>query len=138
MPSLRRITRLLGPLAVAIAAAVWAYRLATGKRFAAATVAEPASAYMSLTELLGHFRSEDIARCLRDLGLPSSGNKRERMDRFIDMAALPEREEGWSVSRTISLFTEADLRRVCRSLDIDDADKSSMARLLAERVDSLR
>ena len=137
MPFWRRRTRLLWPLAAAIAAAVWGYRRAA-RRSASAAEVVPAPAYMSLRELLGHFRSEDIARCLRELGLPSSGNKRERIDRFVDMAALPGREEGWSVSRTIQLFTEADLRRVCRSLDIDDADKSSMARLLAARVDSVR
>ena len=94
--------------------------------------------YMSLRELLALFRSEDIARSLRELGLSAAGNKRERIDRLIDTVALPKREEGWPFSRTIELFAEGDLRRVCNELGIDDTDKSNMVRLLATRVDAIQ
>ena len=93
---------------------------------------------MSLRELLALFRSEEIARSLRAVGLTATGNKRERIDRLIDMVALPKREEGWSVSRTIELFEEGDLRRVCLELGIDDDDKNRMVRLLAARVDAVQ
>ena len=72
------------------------------------------------------------------LGIPASGNKRERIDRLIDMAALPRGEEGWSVSKRIELFTEDEIRRVCIALGIDDADKASIVRRLAARIDTLR
>ena len=94
--------------------------------------------YMSLRELLALFRSEDIARSLRELGLSATGNKHERIDRLIDMVALPKREEGWSVSRTIEHFADGDLRRVCQEMGIDETDKSSMVRLLAARVDAIQ
>ena len=93
---------------------------------------------MSLRELLALFRSEDISRSLREVSLSAAGNKRERIDRLIDMVALPKREEGWSFSRTVELFAEGDLRRVCHELGIDDADKSTMVRLLAARVDAVQ
>ena len=138
MPNWRRTTRILWPLAAAIAGAVWGYRLLTKTRAASAPVQEPPQPYISFRELLAFFRSEDIARILREVGLPATGNKRERIDRLIDMVALPKREEGWSFSRTIGLFSEGDLRRVCDELGIDDADKSRMVRLLAARVDAVQ
>ena len=138
MPKWRRTTRILWPLAAAIAGAVWGYRLLTQTRPASAPVREPPQPYISLRELLSLFRSDDIARTLREVGLPATGNKRERTDRLIDMVALPRREEGWSFSRTIELFAEDDLRRVCHELGIDDADKSRMVRLLAARVDAVQ
>lgn len=138
MPNWRRTTRILWPLAAAIAGAVWGYRLLTKTRAESAPVQEPPQPYISFRELLALFRSEDIARTLREVGLPATGNKRERIDRLIDMVALPKREEGWPFSRTIGLFAEGDLRRVCDELGIDDADKSRMVRLLAARVDAVQ
>ena len=137
MPDWKRRARLLWPLAAGIAGAVWGYRLVTRKKTTSAHPEEP-KAYMSLRELLMHFRSDDIARCLRKLSIPASGNKPERIDRLIHMAALPKREEGWSVSKSIEPFTEDELRRVCVALDIDAADKASMVTRLAARIDAVR
>ena len=138
MPNWSRHARLFGRLASVIAVAVWGYRLMTRKRAASVPTEEPSQAYMSLRELLRHFRSEDIARCLRQLGLPTGGNKRERIDRLIDMAGVPGEHVGWVVQGLLSAFREDDLRRVCLALGIQVGDKASMVELLAARVDAVR
>ena len=90
MPDWGRRLSQLGRLSAVIAGAVWGYRLVRKKR-----------ASMSLQELLSLFRSEDIAHCLRERGLPTSGTKQERIDRLIGMAARLDEQAGWSASNVL-------------------------------------
>ena len=133
---IRRL-RFLGPLAAGIAGAVWGYRLVTKGRESTAPDAADVQ-YSSLEELLSLFRSEDIANCLRRLGLPTGGTKRQRIDRIIDMAALPRGDTGWTVSDVLAGFREADLERVCLPLGVAAAAKDDMVKSLAARVAAVR
>ena len=127
MPDWGRRLSQLGRLSAVIAGAVWGYRLVRKKR-----------ASMSLQELLSLFRSEDIAHCLRERGLPTSGTKQERIDRLIGMAARLDEQAGWSASNVLECFRQTDLRRVSRALDIEAADKASMVKALATLVAAVR
>ena len=138
MPSWRRLPRFWAAMAAGIAGAVWGYRLMTNRgETSSLTAPAPAQTYMSLHQLLGHFRSEDIAHCLRKLGLPSAGAKHDRIERLID-GASPGPDEGWTVSRIVEAFTDDDLRRVCLKLGVEAGEEAEMVRLLVGRVDGLR
>ena len=117
MADWKRTAKFLGPLAAGVAGAVWGYRLIASRREAASEDSE--SSYISLEELLMLFRSEDIAHCLGQLGLPTGGKKRERIDRVIDMAALPRGDSAWGVSDVVAAFRPEDLERVCSALGIE-------------------
>ena len=123
MADWKRTAKFLGPLAAGVVGAVWGYRLIASRREVASEDSE--SSYMSLEELLMLFRSEDIAHCLGQLELPTGGTKRERIDRVIDMAALPRGDSAWGVSDVVAAFRPEDLERVCSALGIETASEET-------------
>ena len=107
MPNWSRHAKLFGRFAAVIAGAVWGYRLVTRKKTPPGPAEEPSQVFMSLQELLGHFRSEDLARCLRAQRLPTTGTKPQRIDRLITTRPLTGGRKGWSVSDVMEGFNDA-------------------------------
>ena len=83
---------------------------------------------MNLQDLLGKFRSEDIAHALRELGLPTTGNKSQRLERLL-MAG-----KGTNISETLALFRTEDLNRVCVALGVDTGTQAQMVDGLAKLI----
>ncbi len=77
---------------------------------------------LTLQELLRHFRSADLARALRELGLPVSGTKEERKARLMDAAESLEQP----ASKVLRAFQASDLERVCAGLGVPGKSKGEM------------
>ena len=83
---------------------------------------------MNVEELLGRFRSEDVAHALRGLGLAASGTKSQRLDRLLTAT------RGTAASDTLALFSTDDLHRVCIQLGVDTGPHAEMVDGLARQV----
>jgi hypothetical protein len=83
---------------------------------------------MNLEELLGRFRSGDIAHALRGLGLAASGTKSQRLNRLL--TATNETV----ASDILEMFRIDDLHRVCAQLGVDTGPHAEMVDGLARQV----
>lgn len=83
---------------------------------------------MNIDELLGRFRSEDIAHALRGLGLAASGTKGQRLGRLL------AETRGTAASELLALFRAEDLQRICVQLGVDSGPHGQMVGALARQV----
>ena len=83
---------------------------------------------MDLEELLGRFRSEDMAHALRGLGLAASGTKGQRLNRLLTATTAT------GASDVLALFETDDLYRVCIKLGVDTGSQADMVDRLARQV----
>ena len=71
---------------------------------------------MELKEFLDQCRSDDLAHALRELGLPVTGNKPDRIGRLVS-----DFEDGTSAKDILSAFRVDDVRRAAKAVGIEGA-----------------
>ena len=71
---------------------------------------------MELKEFLDQCRSDDLAHALRELGLPVTGNKPDRIGRLVGHF-----EDGTSAKYILSAFRVDDVRRAAKAVGIEGA-----------------
>ena len=71
---------------------------------------------MQLKEFLDQCRSDDLAHALRELGLPVTGNKPDRIGRIVD-----HHKDGTSTVDILSAFRVDDVRRAAKAVGIEGA-----------------
>ena len=71
---------------------------------------------MELKEFLDQCRSDDLAYALRELGLPVTGNKPDRIGRLVSYF-----EDGTSAKDILSAFRVDDVRRAAKAVGIEGA-----------------
>ena len=71
---------------------------------------------MNIEELLGECRSDDLAHALRELGLPVTGTKPQRVERLVEHHS----GEG-STSDILGALKSEDLRRAAKALEYEGA-----------------
>ena len=71
---------------------------------------------MELKESLDQCRSDDLAHALRELGLPVTGNKPDRIGRLVSHF-----EDGTSAKDILSAFRVDDVRRAAKAVGIEGA-----------------
>ena len=71
---------------------------------------------MNIEKLLGECRSDDLAHALRELGLPVTGTKPQRVERLVEHHS----GEG-STSDILGALKSEDLRRAAKALEVEGA-----------------
>ena len=71
---------------------------------------------MELKEFLDQCRSDDLAYALRELGLPVTGNKPDRIGRLVSYF-----EDRTSAKDILSAFRVDDVRRAAKAVGIEGA-----------------
>ena len=71
---------------------------------------------MELKQFLDECRSDDLAHALRELGLPVTGNKPDRIGRLVG-----QYEGGTPANDILSAFRVDDIRRAAQSRGIEGA-----------------
>ena len=71
---------------------------------------------MNIKQLLGECRSDDLAHALRELGLPVTGTKPQRIERLVE-----HHTGGASTSDILGALKSDDLRRAAKALGFEGA-----------------
>ncbi len=68
---------------------------------------------MDFEEFLQHFRSDDLSHALKSLELPTTGNKPDRISRFVDLE-----QTGTEVKKILRAFRVDDVKRAAKSVGL--------------------
>ena len=71
---------------------------------------------MNIEKLLGECRSDDLAHALRELGLPVTGTKPQRVESLVE-----EHSGEGSTSDILGALKSEDLRRAAKALGFEGA-----------------